>query len=124
MLDWEWKRLEKATVVPIESLPEDAVVYVGTGEYMSLDDFLSQEEEYEGQGIHEEAFVCKVVTFAIDIAFCIKYIAEMHHECEDYDIEDDLVDRDELERFVESWNAKQTAGTWHVDYHRKVRVPK
>ena len=69
MLDWEWKRLEKATVVPIESLPEDAVVYVGTGEYMSLDDFLSQKEEYEGQGIHEEAFVCKVVTFAIDIAF-------------------------------------------------------
>ena len=53
MLDWEWKRLENAEVVPIESLPEDAVVYVGSAEYMSLDDFLSQKEEYEGQGIHE-----------------------------------------------------------------------
>lgn len=124
MLDWEQKRLEKASEVPIESLPEDAIVYVGSGEYMTLDDFLSQKEEYEGQGIHEEAFVCTASKFKIDINEVIARIEENDHPTDEMDIESHLVDLDELQSFVERWNQKQTYGTWHQDLNRKVRVPK
>ncbi len=52
--------------------------------------------------------------FQVDIESAIEREAEEMYE--DFDIDNNLVDLEELLDFVEEWNKKQTAKTYYVDY--------
>lgn len=119
MSDWDEQRITKAVEVPIESLPDDCQFFWNDA-YFPMEAI----DSVFGGEPPEFVFVCEKTVFKIDIDFVIRYVAETSHDCcEDYDIVEHLVDRDELEAFIDKWNAKQTAATWFPDFKRKVRVP-
>ena len=111
--------IERAVEVLAESLPGDQQFYWNDAFFPmeEIDSVFDDEPP-------EFVFVCDKVFFQIDIEHAIENVAANDHYSEDFDITDELVDRDELESFIDKWNGKQRAHTWHPDFSRKFRVPK
>lgn len=75
-----------------------------------------EDEEIE---VPEFAYIAEETKFQLNADHILENAADGdHHE----DILDSLVDREELETYIEQWNAKQVACSYYPNYKKKVRV--
>lgn len=93
----------------------DEVGGYNEGYFSSLGALIDHCED-EGIPVPKWVFCCKPIEHKLDVEHALESMLEEAYE----DAYDDLVDVDELQKFVDEWNAKQTVTTYYPDEKRVV----
>jgi len=114
----EKRRYEKSKKVFLRDYKEECFYDDRADRYFKdIEDFLDYYESEETKTLPEYCLGCDRIDFVVDIDHALESAEEEMGE--DFD-DRALVDREELEKFVSSWNEKQTARAYSVNYKTTV----